>query len=237
MRAWVGRGRKGERAAAAALRVLRSAGVAGVILGVGAIGPIGLVGLVGLVGPVSAWAAMSACAVMGSSPAIGLGWQEARLQEEVHRDVGVHRRLRGGLAGCLLARWERGVPGGEAVTRELSVITGLAPRGGARGPWFLEGRQGLIEDFFRFEVREFPEGVELRLVAAGDRGLSFLREFFESSLFLPEETEGFYRLLGAGRGARGKRVGRLDCEWTQGREGALVQVVFRWRGRGDRVSG
>jgi len=219
MCAWVGRGRKGERAAAAALRGFQSAGVAGVILGVRAIGRM------------SAWAAMSACA------AIGFVGQEARFQEEVHRDVGVHRRLRGGLAGCFHARWERGVPGAEAVTRELSVITGLAPRGGARGPWFLEGRQGLIEDFFRFEVREFPEGVELRLVAAGDRGVSFLREFFESSLFLPEEAEGFYRLLGAGRGVRGKRVGRLDCEWTQGREGALVKVVLRWRGRGDRIPG
>jgi hypothetical protein len=54
--------------------------------------------------------------------------------------------------------------------------------------------------------------IVVTLIANGDWGVNYIREFFEAPFFLRSESEQLYALLDANPGARAATLGRFDVE-------------------------
>jgi hypothetical protein len=70
--------------------------------------------------------------------------------------------------------------------------------------------------------------IAVTLVANGDWGINYIREFFEAPFFLRPESEQLYALLDAKRGARAAAFGRFDVKIAvfKTRESIMIRAEF-----------
>ena len=71
-------------------------------------------------------------------------------------------------------------------------------------------------------------GLAIVLLANGDYGVNYFREFFEAPFFRSYETEQLYDLLGMGAGVRSTNLGRFDVQinYTESDEWLMIALGF-----------
>jgi hypothetical protein len=70
--------------------------------------------------------------------------------------------------------------------------------------------------------------IAVTLIARGDFGVNYIREFFEAPFFLRSESEQLYALLDANPGARSAALGRFDAKIDvfETREWIIIAAEF-----------
>lgn len=77
-------------------------------------------------------------------------------------------------------------------------------------------------------VSDFDTGLAVVLLATGDYGVNYMREFFEASFFLRQETEQFYTLLDRGPGIRSITLERFKVQMSVSQVGNWIVVALEF---------
>jgi hypothetical protein len=77
-------------------------------------------------------------------------------------------------------------------------------------------------------VSDLDAGLAIVLLATGDYGVNYMREFFEASFFLREETEQFYKLLEQGPGVRSITLERLKVQMSISHAGSWMIAALEF---------
>lgn len=77
-------------------------------------------------------------------------------------------------------------------------------------------------------VSDLDTGLAVVLLATGDYGVNFMREFFEASFFLRQETEQFYTFLDRGPGIRSIPLERFRVQMSVSQVGNWIVVALEF---------
>ena len=77
-------------------------------------------------------------------------------------------------------------------------------------------------------VSDLDTGLVVVLLATGDYGVNYMREFFEASFFLRQETEQFYTLLDRGPGIRSITLERFKVQMSVSQVGNWIVVALEF---------
>ena len=77
-------------------------------------------------------------------------------------------------------------------------------------------------------VSDLPTGLAVVLLATGDYGVNYLREFFEAPFFLRAETEQFYAFLDRGPGIRAIALDRFEVQMSISHAGNWIVVALEF---------
>lgn len=77
-------------------------------------------------------------------------------------------------------------------------------------------------------VSDLDTGLAVVLLATGDYGVNYMREFFEASFFLRQETEQFYTLLDRGPGIRSITLERFKVQMSVSQVGNWIVVALEF---------
>lgn len=78
-------------------------------------------------------------------------------------------------------------------------------------------------------VSGFENSLGVVLLATGDYGVNYVREFFEAPFFSPAESEQMYELLGRGVGVHSARIGRMRVRMTVAESRIWIAVAMEFR--------
>ena len=78
-------------------------------------------------------------------------------------------------------------------------------------------------------VSDLKVGVGVVLLATGDYGVNYIREFFEAPFFLARESEELYMLLDRGSGIRSVALERFDVQLSISDAGRWLVVALEFR--------
>jgi hypothetical protein len=78
-------------------------------------------------------------------------------------------------------------------------------------------------------VSDLDTGLAVVLLATGNYGVNFMREFFEASFFLRSETEQFYTFLDRGPGIRSIALERFRIELSISHASNWIVVAMEFR--------
>lgn len=113
---------------------------------------------------------------------------------------------------------------------------------------FGKSPQKIDENRFAFVDRDYPDdaatitvsslgaNIEITLWAAGDYGVTRMREFFEAPFFLRSESEQLYALLDEGPGIRTAEVGRFQVQIRVSETRDWIVVAMEFRPAGNVIS-
>ena len=77
-------------------------------------------------------------------------------------------------------------------------------------------------------VSDLDTGLAIVLLATGDYGVNYMREFFEAPFFLREETEQFYKLLEQGPGVRSITLERFKVQMSISHVGSWIVAAMEF---------
>jgi hypothetical protein len=77
-------------------------------------------------------------------------------------------------------------------------------------------------------VSDLDTGLAIVLLATGDYGVNYMREFFEAPFFLREETEQFYKLLEQGPGVRSIALERFKVQMSISHAGSWMIAALEF---------
>jgi hypothetical protein len=77
-------------------------------------------------------------------------------------------------------------------------------------------------------VSGLEESLEVVLLATGDYGVNYIREFFEAPFFLSTESEQLYMLLGRGPGIHSVALERFDVKMRISEAGRWLAVALEF---------
>ena len=77
-------------------------------------------------------------------------------------------------------------------------------------------------------VSDLTTGLAVVLLATGDYGVNYMREFFEAPFFLQAETEQFYALLDRGPGIRAITLDRFKIQMSISHAGNWIVVALEF---------
>lgn len=77
-------------------------------------------------------------------------------------------------------------------------------------------------------VSDLDTGLAVVLLATGDYGVNYMREFFEAPFFLRQETEQFYAFLDRGPGVRSITLGRFTVQMSVSHAADWVIVALEF---------
>ena len=77
-------------------------------------------------------------------------------------------------------------------------------------------------------ISDLDTGLAIVLLATGDYGVNYMREFFEAPFFLREETEQFYKLLEQGPGVRSIALERFKVQMSISHAGSWMIAALEF---------
>ena len=77
-------------------------------------------------------------------------------------------------------------------------------------------------------VSDLDTGLAIVLLATGDYGVNYMREFFEAPFFLQEETEQFYKFLEQGPGVRSITLERFKVQMSISHVGSWIVAALEF---------
>jgi hypothetical protein len=77
-------------------------------------------------------------------------------------------------------------------------------------------------------VSDLDTGLAIVLLATGDYGVNYMREFFEAPFFLPQETEQFYAFLDQGPGVRSITLERFKVQMSISHAGGWIVAALEF---------
>jgi hypothetical protein len=77
-------------------------------------------------------------------------------------------------------------------------------------------------------VSDLDTGLAIVLLATGDYGVNYMREFFEAPFFLREETEQFYKFLEQGPGVRSITLERFKVQMSISHVGSWIVAAMEF---------
>jgi hypothetical protein len=77
-------------------------------------------------------------------------------------------------------------------------------------------------------ISDLPTGLAVVLLATGDYGVNYMREFFEAPFFLRAETEQFYAFLDRGPGIRAIALDRFQVQMSISHAGDWIVVALEF---------
>jgi hypothetical protein len=77
-------------------------------------------------------------------------------------------------------------------------------------------------------ISDLPTGLAVVLLATGDYGVNYMREFFEAPFFLRAETEQFYAFLDRGPGIRAIALDRFEVQMSISHAGNWIVVALEF---------
>ncbi len=117
---------------------------------------------------------------------------------------------------------------GDAV-RYFSTVLEMSPERDAEGATYFENQHvSHAEDRWTITVRTEGKEVVVEFRVGGDYGLSLAREFFESPLFVQEESEQLYVMLNEAQNAPTQRLPRFTLRMHLTQTTDLMTLTLRF---------
>lgn len=115
------------------------------------------------------------------------------------------------------------------VAQYFSTVLEMSAQSGTAGTMVFENHQATVpEDHWRISVSVEKKSVVVEFVVGGDYGLSLAREFFESPLFEPGETQQLYEMLSHAQNSPVKKLPRFTVNMAFKETVAQQQLVLRF---------
>ncbi len=88
---------------------------------------------------------------------------------------------------------------------------------------------GNVDESVVLTVSGREDSMSVVLLATGDYGVNYIREFFEAPFFSPSESEQMYELLDRGVGVHSARIGRMRVWITVAESRLWISVAVELR--------
>jgi hypothetical protein len=85
-----------------------------------------------------------------------------------------------------------------------------------------------LDEIVTITVSDLDTGLAVVLLATGNYGVNYMREFFEAPFFLLTETEQFYKFLEQGPGIRSITLQRFKVQMSISHTGSLIVAALEF---------
>lgn len=115
------------------------------------------------------------------------------------------------------------------VASYFSTVLEMSPERDAKGVASFENYHvSHAEDRWTITVRTEGKEVVVEFLVGGDYGLSLARDFFESPLFVRDESEQFYAMLNEAQNAPSQRLPRFTLQMSLRQTTDLITLTLRF---------
>ena len=85
-----------------------------------------------------------------------------------------------------------------------------------------------LDEIVTITVSDLDTGLAVVLLATGNYGVNYMREFFEAPFFLQKEIEQFYKFLEQGPGIRSITLQRFKVQMSISHTGSLIVAALEF---------